>query len=291
MNNLSKDEFQSYRQYLTERLDAIEQALTGGGTFADELNDISNQLNAIVISLNNYYRKGEQMRIADLPDNVASKDYVNNRTKGILYGQVTAPPIIDEVVEARDGDVNLKTQIQRYSKKVNLITDINALTSGEIDNTKVEPPAHNDTTSRNAEDCHPIAAITDLTTDLASKVAKTSVIADINASQEKVGENPLLIDNTKVEPPAHNDTTSRNAEDCHPIAAITGLQAAITGLQLALNELGGRIDTEEGKTTAWETIATTRGYDSFASMITCMYAALQNLLTSHPGDKPPCWQN
>ena len=284
MNNLSKDEFQSYRQYLTERLDAIEQALTGGGTFADELNDISNQLNAIVISLNNYYRKGEQMRIADLPDNVASKDYVNNRTKGILYGQVTAPPIIDEVVEARDGDVNLKTQIQRYSKKVNLITDINALTSGEIDNTKVEPPAHNDTTSRNAEDCHPIAAITGLTTDLASKVAKTSVIADINASVEEA-----IISNIKVQPPEHNSTGGRDGEECHPIAAITGLQAAITGLQLALNELGGRIDTEEGKTTAWETIATTRGYDSFASMITCMYAALQNLLTSHPGDKPPCW--
>lgn len=284
MNNLSKDEFQSYRQYLTERLDAIEQALTGGGTFVDELNDISNQLNDIIVSLNNYYRKGEKMRIADLPDNVADKSYVNNKTKGILYGQVTAPTIIDEVVEARDGDVNLKTQIQRYSKKVHLITDINALTSGEIDNTRVEPPDHNDTTNRDAEGCHPIGAITGLTTDLASKVAKTSVIADINASEEKVGEIPLVIDNTKVEPPAHNDTTSRNANDCHPIAAITGLQTA-------LDELDGRLDAEVAKTTAWETIATARGYDSFASMISCMYAALQNLLTSHPGDKPPCWQD
>ena len=283
MNNLSKDEFQSYRQYLTERLDAIEQALTGGGTFADELNDISNQLNAIVISLNNYYRKGEQMRIADLPDNVASKDYVNNRTKGILYGQVTAPPIIDEVVEARDGDVNLKTQIQRYSKKVHLITDINALTSGEIDNTRVEPPDHNDTTNRDAEDCHPEGAITGLTTDLASKVAKTSVIADINASEEMVGEIPLVIDNTKVEPPAHNATTNRDANDCHGIEAITGLQSA-------LDDLDGRLDAEEGKTTAWENLATARGYDSFASMISCMYAVLQNLLTSHPTDKPICWK-
>lgn len=284
MNNLSKDEFQSYRQYLTERLDAIEQALTGGGTFADELNDISNQLNAIVISLNNYYRKGEQMRIADLPDNVASKDYVNNRTKGILYGQVTAPPIIDEVVEARDGDVNLKTQIQRYSKKVNLITDINALTSGEIDNTRVEPPDHNDTTNRDVADCHPEGAITGLTTDLASKVAKTSVIADINASQEKVGEIPLVIHNTKVEPPAHNATTNRDANGCHGIAAITGLQTA-------LSDLDARLDAEEGKTAAWETIATTRGYANFASMISCMYAALQKLLTSHPTDKPPCWHD
>ena len=283
MNNLSKDEFQSYRQYLTERLDAIEQALTGRGTFADELNDISNQLNAIVISLNNYYRKGEQMRIADLPDNVASKDYVNNRTKGILYGQVTAPPIIDEVVEARDGDVNLKTQIQRYSKKVNLITDINALTSGEIDNTRVEPPDHNDTTNRDAEDCHPEGAITGLTTDLASKVAKTSVIADINASQEKVGEVPLVIDNEKVEPPAHNATTRRDAEDCHPIAAITGLRTE-------LDDLNGRLVTEEGKTVAWENLALMRGYDDFASMIACMYAALDNLFTSHPSDKPICWK-
>jgi len=55
--------------------------------------------------------------------------------------------------------------------------------------------------------------------------------------------------------------------------------------------LDGRIDTVEGKTVAWETIATTRGYDSFASMITCMYAALQKLLTSHSTDKPPCWHD
>ena len=285
MNNLSKDEFQSYRQYLTERLDAIEQALTGGGTFADELNDISNQLNAIVISLNNYYRKGEQMRIADLPDNVASKDYVNNRTKGILYGQVTAPPIIDEVVEARDGDVNLKTQIQRYSKKVNLITDINALTSGEIDNTRVEPPDHNDTTNRDAENCHPIGAITGLTTDLASKVAKTSVIADINASVEGA-----IISNIKVQPPEHNSTGGRDGEECHPIEAITGLQLVINELQADIGFLSGRVDATETTISTWENLAATQGYSSFEDMIVCMYAALQNLLTSHPGVKPTCWK-
>lgn len=287
MNNLSKDEFQSYRQYLTERLDAIEQALTGGGTFADELNDISNQLNAIVISLNNYYRKGEQMRIADLPDNVASKDYVNNRTKGILYGQVTAPPIIDEVVEARDGDVNLKTQIQRYSKKVHLITDINALTSGEIDNTRVEPPDHNDTTNRDAEGCHPIEAITDLTTELASKVEKTSVIEDINASEEiEEGppEVPLLIDNTKVEPPAHNDTTARNKEGCHPISAISDLQETLTGLQNAINTLSEEITDAQD------------GYSSFQYLLECIRLFIQNINThlqnlniGYQDQTPPCW--
>jgi len=285
MNNLSKDEFQSYRQYLTERLDAIEQALTGGGTFADELNDISNQLNAIVISLNNYYRKGEQMRIADLPDNVASKDYVNNRTKGILYGQVTAPPIIDEVVEARDGDVNLKTQIQRYSKKVNLITDINALTSGEIDNTRVEPPDHNDTTNRDAEGCHPIGAITDLTTDLDAKVEKTSVITDINASVEEA-----IISNIKVQPPEHNSTGGRDGEGCHPIEAITGLQLVINELLTDIGDLSGRVSAIETTISTWETLATEQGYLTFEDMIECMYLGLENLFTSHPSDKPICWK-
>ena len=285
MNNLSKDEFQSYRQYLTERLDAIEQALTGGGTFADELNDISNQLNAIVISLNNYYRKGEQMRIADLPDNVASKDYVNNRTKGILYGQVTAPPIIDEVVEARDGDVNLKTQIQRYSKKVNLITDINALTSGEIDNTRLEPPDHNDTTNRDATDCHPEEAITDLTTDLDAKVEKTSVITDINASIEKA-----IISNIKVQPPEHNSTGGRDGEGCHPIEAITGLQLVINELLTNIGDLSGRVSAIETTISKWETLATEQGYLTFKDMIECMYLGLENLFTSHPSDKPICWK-
>ena len=285
MNNLSKDEFQSYRQYLTERLDAIEQALTGGGTFADELNDISNQLNAIVISLNNYYRKGEQMRIADLPDNVASKDYVNNRTKGILYGQVTAPPIIDEVVEARDGDVNLKTQIQRYSKKVNLITDINALTSGEIDNTRLEPPDHNDTTNRDAADCHPEEAITDLTTDLDAKVEKTSVITDINASIEKA-----IISNIKVQPPEHNSTGGRDGEGCHPIEAITGLQLVINELLTNIGDLSGRVSAIETTISTWKTLATEQGYLTFEDMIECMYLGLENLFTSHPSDKPICWK-
>jgi methyl-accepting chemotaxis protein len=284
MNNLSKDEFQSYRQYLTERLDAIEQALTGGGTFADELNDISNQLNAIVISLNNYYRKGEQMRIADLPDNVASKDYVNNRTKGILYGQVTAPPIIDEVVEARDGDVILKTQIQRYSKKVNLITDINALTSGEIDNTRVEPPDHNDTTNRDATDCHPIGAIKDLTTTLSGKVSIETAPTDINSTMDET-----TIAKEHLEPHDHNDLTSRDAEGCHSISSITYLAETIQGLS---DDVGSAIEAaadckqfiEDASTTAQQ-----YGYTDFWPMIQCLMNAMQNLLTSHPNDKPNCW--
>jgi len=251
MNNLSKDEFQSYRQYLTERLDAIEQALTGGGTFADELNDISNQLNAIVISLNNYYRKGEQMRIADLPDNVASKDYVNNRTKGILYGQVTAPPIIDEVVEARDGDVNLKTQIQRYSKKVNLITDINALTSGEIDNTRVEPPDHNDTTNRDATDCHPESAITGLQTDLGT----------INTDLSEI----------------HTE--------------LSGIHTELSGIHIELSEIQTAITYLSNQFSSLNNLVAYLGYEDFTAMISCMYAALRNLLTSHPTDKPPCWHD
>lgn len=264
MNNLSKDEFQSYRQYLTERLDAIEQALTGGGTFSDELNDISNQLNAIVISLNNYYRKGEQMRIADLPDNVASKDYVNNRTKGILYGQVTAPPIIDEVVEARDGDVNLKTQIQRYSKKVNLITDINALTSGEIDNTRVEPPDHNDTTNRDATDCHPEGAITGLLTDLGT------INTDLSGIHTELSA-------------IHTELSGIQTDLSGIHIELSGIQSDLSGIQTAITYLSNQFSDLNG-------LAVVLGYEDFTAMISCMYAALQKLLTSHPTDKPPCWQ-
>lgn len=294
MDNLTKSdiadiprrsEFQSFRKYIDERLKLIEEKLWGRDpALPIKLDDLDQEILNIFNSLSGYYKKGEQMREADLPTNAATKNYVNNRTKGILYDQVTAPPIIDEVVEARDGDVNLKTQVQRYSKKVNLITDINDLTTGEINKERQQTRPHNDLANRDASDCHPESAITNLTTDLSGKVDKTSVIQSINDSEELNldGETFKKIILGKLEIPAHNDLTLRDAEGCHPITSITGLDAELI-------DLNSELDTLSNKIAGWETLATSHGYTSFEDMLSCLYQATDNLLTDHPTDEPICW--
>lgn len=281
---VSKEEFQAFKIEVEKFFQNYQAMLfylkPETGIPIEDLNkSVQDEINKI----KNAYMVGNPIQPEDLPSNVATKPYVDENTQGRIYPS-RAKDIIDEVVIARGDKTSLKEYIDLHCLILELITKINSLTEGRINNERVEPPDHNDTTNRDATDCHPIGAITDLTTDLASKVAKTSVIADINASEEKVGEIPLVIDNTKVEPPAHNNTTNRDANDCHGIASITGLRTELDGLD-------SRLDTEEGKTAAWENLALMRGYDSLASMIACMYTALQKLLTSHPTDKPPCWHD
>lgn len=286
MDNLTKSdiadiprrsEFQSFRKYIEERLKLIEEKLWGRDpTLPITLDDLDQEILDIFNSLSGYYKKGEQMREADLPTNAATKNYVNNRTKGILYDQVTAPSIIDEVVEARDGDVNLKTQVQRYSKKVNLISDINDLTTGEINKERQQTRPHNDLTDRDALDCHPESAITNLELDLNGKVDGDSVIQSINDSLELNPDQTVkTISKEKTEPHDHNDLTKRNDPDCHPITAITDLQT--------------ELDSLAGDIQALETIAQGYGYADFSGLMSCLMTAMQNLLDADPTKKPSCW--
>jgi len=282
-NKVSKEEFQAFKIEVEKFFQNYQAMLfylkPETGIPVEDLNlSLQNEINKI----KNAYMIGNPIQPEDLPANVATKQYVDENVEGRIY-PAKARDIIDEIVVARGDKTSIKEYIDIHALNTALIDLINSL-SGIIDKARLEAHNHNEHPNRDATDCHPESAITNLTEDLASKVEKISVIADINASQELVGEIPLLIDNTKVEPPAHNDTTSREANDCHPIEAITGLQTE-------LDDLDGRLDAEEGKTAACENLALMRGYDSLASMIECMYAALQKLLTSHPTDKPPCWYN
>jgi hypothetical protein len=288
-NKVSKEEFQAFKIEVEKFFQNYQAMLfylkPETGIPVEDLNlSLQNEINKI----KNAYMIGNPIQPEDLPANVATKQYVDENVEGRIY-PAKARDIIDEIVVARGDKTSIKEYIDLHALKTALIDLINSL-SGIIDKARLEAHSHNEHPNRDATDCHPITAITDLTTELASKVAKTSVIADINASVEEE-----IISNIKVQPSEHNSTGGRDEEGCHPIEAITGLQTAFDDLddilQTALDDLDGRIDTEEGKTAAWENLALTRAYDSFASMITCMYTALQNLLTSHPTDKPPCWHN
>lgn len=138
-----------------------------------------------------------------------------------------------------DINTELETIPSLYVSKTGIITDINALTSGTINNARLQPHAHNSLTSRDATSCHPIGAIADLSTTLSGMPTKAAIIATINASTEAT-----KISGTQLAAITHNTWTSRDAEDCHPIAAITGLSAvasAVSTHTTALSDIKGTV--------------------------------------------------
>jgi hypothetical protein len=165
-----------------------------------------------------------------------------------------------------DINTELETIPSLYVSKTGVITDINALTTGTINNTRLQPHAHNSLTNRDATGCHTIGAITDLTTTLSGLAGKTTIIATINASTE-----PTKISGSQLAAITHNTWTSRDASDCHPIAAITGLSAvasAVSTHTTALSDIKG---------TAWAS------FDALFDMYDDMLDAMATELHSHTG--------
>jgi hypothetical protein len=165
-----------------------------------------------------------------------------------------------------DINTELETIPSLYVSKTGIITDINALTSGTINNTRLQPHAHNSLTSRDATGCHTIGAITDLTTTLSGLAGKTTIIATINASTE-----PTKISGSQLAAITHNTWTSRDASDCHPIAAITGLSAVVSAVSehtTALSDIKG---------TVWAS------FDALFDMYDNMLDAMATELHSHTG--------
>lgn len=153
-----------------------------------------------------------------------------------------------------------------YVSKTGIITDINALSTGTINNTRLQPHAHNSLTSRDATDCHTIGSITDLSTTLGGMPTKAEIIATINASVEVT-----KISGSQLAAITHNTWTNRDASDCHPPAAITGLPAVITAVEThttALSDIKG---------TVWAS------FDALFDMYDDMLDAMAKELHSHTG--------
>ena len=180
-NYITKEEVQSLMVGVNKKLDEIYLRLFGREAAAKiALEDLDDEVLAILDSTQ-FYKIGTRIREVDLPTNVATKSYVDGKTRGIVSAS-TAPGIIDEVVDAREGEVSLLDNLANYSEIADLITNINALSSGTINNTRLQPHAHNSLTSRDASDTHPMAAITGLSTELGLKSYIDEIIGNINVN-------------------------------------------------------------------------------------------------------------
>lgn len=178
---ITKAEVQSLMAGINAKLDKIYLRLFGREAASKiSLEDLDDEVLAVLDSTR-FYKIGTRIREVDLPTNVATKSYVDGKTRGIVSA-ATAPGIIDEVVDAREGEVSLTDNLANYSEIADLITNINALSSGTINNTRLQPHAHNSLTSRDASDTHPMAAITGLTTELGLKSYVDEIIGNINTN-------------------------------------------------------------------------------------------------------------
>jgi hypothetical protein len=180
-NYITKAEVQALMKGINDKLDEIYLRLFGRESAEKiKLADLDDEVLAILDSTR-FYKIGTRIREVDLPTNVATKSYVDGKTRGIVSAS-TAPGIIDEIVDARDGEVSLLDNLANYSEITDLITNINALLSGTIDKERLEPHDHNTLTNRDASDVHPLASITDLSTELGLKSYIDEIIGNINAN-------------------------------------------------------------------------------------------------------------
>jgi microcystin-dependent protein len=111
--------------------------------------------------------------LSDIPTDIAKDEELRTATSGTgLNASVRASTIINEVITARGSESSLKAYIDDHSTIDDLITNINALTTGEIDEERVE--------------------------GLTDKVDADSVIAAINDSEEVTKINPTQIDTSSM---------------------------------------------------------------------------------------------
>ena len=178
---LTKAEFQAYKKSIDEKLDLILTRLYGRDpSELIKLADLDSEVLA-ELDTTGFYQVGTQIRERDLPANVATKSYVDGRTRGIVSA-VTAPAAIDEIVDAREGEVALLTNLNdNYCAIEDIVTNINADTD-VIDKERCEPHDHNTLTNRDAGDGHPISAVTSLQDELDDKSYIVDMIGNINTN-------------------------------------------------------------------------------------------------------------
>ncbi len=155
-----KAELKAVRDYFTNEIKKINLKIYGrdpDGLIT--LDQIAPEAVTQLRQTGDFYRKGERLPAAAIPSEIATDAELLSATSGTgLNASIRATTIINDVVTARGSESSLKAYIDEHSTIDDLITNINSLSTGEIDEERVE--------------------------GLADKVDADSIIAAINDSEE-----------------------------------------------------------------------------------------------------------
>lgn len=203
------------------------------------LKDMSAEVKALFDKLNSVYKQGEKIASEDLPENVITTEKLGKATTGLLNYFDTCSNIIDEVVEARQGElgITLLGNLNRKLNKAEVIAGINASSeSVKISKTKMTALDHADVGLRDAAACHPATAISyikgldtitvsaeldALATAVALKANVLTIVDEINMYSGLALIDGALIDATSLLAGlTHNSLGDRDADECHPASAI-----------------------------------------------------------------------
>lgn len=221
--------------------------------------------------------------------------------------------LLDGTLDAYNAD-RLGGELPAVYALASQITDL----QGQINNISAGEIAafdHNDISTRDANDAHPISAITGLATALGAIPATHASFADKNnaashtaaavqySSGVSVAAKIAAIEATiagitgDIGELNHNDLASRNAAAAHPMSAITDLVTTLAAKQATITGAATTVDTENltasralvsngsGKIGVSAVTATELGYlDGVTSAIQTQLNAKQKTITSGTGN-------
>ncbi len=280
---MTKQEYQAFLR----SIETINQLVASGGYYQKPNDgipkkDLDVSLQQKIDEIDQCYKPGKAINEDSLPSNVPTKPYVDNATRGLIRTDLRANRVIDEVYEARESTTgepmtsvkqNLNTH---YSRKDEIIANVNSAGEiGTIDKEHVEAPDHSELTGITDEGCHPMSSIAGLVAALSEKVNSIEIIAKINLSAEPTKISVAQIDMSGL---LHNSLGGKDAENCHP-------QSAITGLTSDLTDLDSRLDSVEGAVGALNGFMTQQNMDN-----NCLADAIAYILTQMALPVPACIQ-
>jgi hypothetical protein len=277
---VTKSEFQGKFATVQEQINALQNALYGKDpNYPISLSDLGSDV-VSALDKTSYLKRGEAIPSSQLPLK-SQGTYIDQRTQGVINWSVTAPSIIDEVVNARDGELSLDARLDDLTVSDDIIAAINASTEAtKISKTQIQVSTidHNELDDRDVSDCHPQSAITDLVSDLSDKTDSATIIATINASVEVALIDPAHIDVASID---HGDLDGLSDADSHPISAITGLEGRLSAAEDDATAALGAIDA------ALVAAGYTPGVDTLSDFFQCIIAYFN---TVDPGGatRPAC---
>ena len=274
---LTKAEAQGKFKNIDESISNINLALYGRDpNYPIAMSDLGSDV-LTDLDKSSYLKRGETIPSEQLPTK-SRGTYIDQRTQGVVNWAITAPTIIDEVYNARGGELSLDARLDKLSPTASIIASINASTEvTKILKTQIQVStiSHNELADRDVADCHPQAAITDLTSDLSAKANSANILAIINASTEST---KIVKTQIQVSTINHNELAGRSASDCHDITAITGLDSRLTSAESDASDALGAIS---------DSLSALGGYSSLTALMQCFVSYFDNL---DPGgtNKPAC---